>query len=436
MSTDAEENSSSPSPFALFADPEFFALASVQFARGMAFATIIIALALYADLFDASGIVAGLFGTAYALVRLVFVLPLGRFVDRGDSKRYLLAGLVLYGVVLVGFTRVNLVEHVVLLRGLQGLSSAMLVIVGGAIVGEISPDGERGLWIGSYNQVRAFSSLAGDLVGGALLFTYGFTTTYTVLIVVTAASTLAVFAFVRSNPGGQTDDEESTGMETLRLLLRRSAIRALVMFRFAFSFGKMAVVLFLPIFARTEFGMSAFAIGGILAGGKLTKSVAQGYVGDLSDRMGHLSWFIIAGSLLYALGTAAIPFASYGGLSAEALALSGFGQRIALPWAFFVLFGAYAALGLADSLRVPTSMTLFVNEGEYYDAVAGSLSLRSVSWQVGAIIGPLAAGIMLDYVSFAAAFWLAAGFIVISTIFFVTLFQTEAPPDVAIDPGD
>lgn len=77
------------SPIALFRDPEFVALASIRFVSGMAFATIIIALALYADLFEASGIAAGLFGSAYAVVRLVLVLPLGRKIDLGNSKRYL-----------------------------------------------------------------------------------------------------------------------------------------------------------------------------------------------------------------------------------------------------------------------------------------------------------------------------------------------------------
>lgn len=401
----------------------------------MAFATIIIALALYADLFEASGLVAGLFGTAYAIVRLLIVLPLGRKIDLGNSKRYLLIGLVLNIVLLFGFTLVQTIEHVILLRGLQAIGAITLWITGVAVVGEIAPTTERGLWIGTYNQVRSVASLLGDLVGGALLFLYGFSITYTVLIILTIISTIAVFIYVRDDPGTRSDGDV-TGIETITQLIKRRAIAALVVFRFAFSFGKMAVVIFLPIYARTEFGMSALLIGGILAGGKLTKGLAQGYVGELADRIGGLEWFVFAGTLGYALGTALIPAAGYVAGYSPPVIVHGLGQEITLVPAFFVLFTAYAILGIADSLRLPTSMALFVEEGEHYDAVAGSLSLRSVSWQIGAILGPLVVGVTFDHLSFLAGFWLAAVFMVIAGIAFIGIFESEPPPDPTPTPTD
>jgi MFS family permease len=189
------------SPLALFRNAEFVALASIWFASGMAYATLIIALALYTDIFEASGLVAGLFGTAYAVVRLVLVLPLGRKIDLGNSKRYLLAGLGLNVLLFVGLTFVQTIEHVIVLCGLLAVGSIMLWVTGVAVVGEIAPDEARGLWVGTYNQVRSISSLLGDLVGGGLLFVYGFNTTYAVLIVLTLISTAAVFVFVRDDPG-------------------------------------------------------------------------------------------------------------------------------------------------------------------------------------------------------------------------------------------
>lgn len=395
----------------------------------MAYATIIIALALYADLFEASGIVAGLFGTAYAVVRLVLVLPLGRKIDLGNSKRYLLLGLGLNVLLFVGLTFVDTIEHVIFLRGFQAVGSIMLWVTGVAVVGEIAPDDGRGLWIGTYNQVRSIASLLGDVVGGALLFVYGFEMTYAVLIGLTLISTSVVFLFVRDDPGTRADPDEATGIETLLRLLKRRAVLALVAFRFSFSFGKMAVIIFLPIYARTEFGMNAFLIGGILAGGKLTKGIAQGYVGEFADRVGREEWFIFAGTVGYALGTALIPAAPFASSVIDAVTLAGAGRELTLLPAFFLLFLAFGILGLADSLRLPTSMALFVEEGEYYDSVAGSLSLRSVSWQVGAIIGPLVVGAMFDYVSYVGGFWLAAGLMIVAGVIFLFLFETEAAPD-------
>lgn len=425
----------SRSPFALFRNPEFIALASVRFVSGMAAATIIIALALYADLFEASGIVAGLFGAAYAVVRLVFVLPLGRKIDLGNSKRYLLLGLGLNVLLLAGLTFVRTIEHVIVLRGFQAVGSILLWVTGVAVVGEIAPDEGRGLWIGTYNQVRSIASLCGDLVGGALLFIYGFGPTYTVLIGLTLVSTVLVFLFVRDDPGTRADPDDATGVETLLRLLRRRAILALVAFRFSFSFGKMAVIIFLPIYARTEFGMNAFLIGGILAGGKLTKGIAQGHVGEVADRIGREEWFIFAGTVWYALGTALIPVAPVASAVINPVTLAGAGHELTLVPAFFCLFLAYGLLGVADSLRLPTSMALFVEEGEHYNSVAGSLSLRSVSWQVGAIIGPLVVGAMFDYVSFFGGFWLAAGLMILAGVTFLHLFEIEPAPDAAPVPA-
>ena len=418
------------SPLGLFRNLEFVALTSVRFVSGMAFATIIIALALYADLFEASGIAAGMFGTAYAIVRLVLVLPLGRKIDLGNSKRYLLLGLGLNVVLLAGLMLVQTIEHVIFLRGFQAIGSIMLWITGVAVVGEIAPDDGRGLWIGTYNQVRSIASLLGDVVGGALLFIYGFNVTYAVLIGFTLLSAIAVFLFVREDPGTRADPEDASGVESLLRLLKRRAILALVTFRFSFSFGKMAVIIFLPIYARTQFGMNAFLIGAILAGGKLVKGIAQGYVGEYADRVGHEEWFIFGGTLGYALGTALIPAAPLAAHVIDPVTLAGAGHELTLVPAFFLLFLAYSILGLADCLRLPTSMALFVEEGEYYDSVAASLSLRSVSWQVGAILGPLVVGAMFDFVSFLGGFWLAAGLMIIAGVIFLALFESEEAPEL------
>ena len=403
---------------ALLRDREFAALAGTAFARSQAYSTVLIALALYAEQFGTTGFVEGLFGTSFALVQLLIVLPLGRKVDTGNAKRFLLVGLALNVAVFGGFALVENATHVILVRVAQGIGASILWITGSTVVGEISPDDESGRWLGSYNQVAAFSSLAGDVVGGYLLYAYDFRLTYLVLSLVTIGAFILVYAFLRDNPGGKTDPEEATSVETFRALLGRPMVRALVTFRLAFSFGKMAVIIFLPILARTEFGINAFAIGWILAGGKLTKSLLQGYTGDLTDRIGRKPYFVAVGALLYGVGTAMIPLSYVAEGTVAPVAVGFAGRSVELGGAFFALFAAYGLLGVADSLRLPASMALFVEEGERFDSVASSLSLRSISWKVGQVTGPAVVGLIIDLVSTTAAFLTAAGFIVVATAVF------------------
>jgi len=426
----------------LLRNKEFTALAGTAFARSQAFSTILIALALYADLFGTTGFIEGLFGTGFALVQLVIVLPLGRKVDTGNAKRYLLAGFAVNVVVFIGFTFVSNPVHIILIRMVQGLGASILWITGATIIGEISPEGERGRWLGSYNQFASFSSLSGDVIGGYLLYAYGFTETYVVLTVITIGAFLLVLSFLRDNPGGQKNPEEAGGIETFRSLLGLPMLRALATFRLTFSVGKMAVIIFLPIYARTSFGISAFAIGWIMAGGKLTKSLTQGFVGDLTDRYGSKHHFVTFGAFLYGVGTAAIPLAATAEGTLDPVTVSYFGDTQTLGGAFFALFGAYSMLGIADSLRLPASMALFVEEGEEYDSVASAMSLRSISWKVGQIAGPVLVGTTMDFITTEAGFLLAAGFIAFATSAFAWqargaykagLAAEASPDDVAAD---
>lgn len=422
---------------ALLRNREFAALAGTAFARSQAYSTILIALALYADLFGTTGFVEGLFGTAFALIQLVVVLPLGRKVDTGNAKRWLMAGFLINIAVFVGFIAVQNAVHVILVRVAQGFGASLLWITGATIVGEISPVGQRGRWLGSYNQFGAISSLAGDVVGGYLLYRYGFTETYVVLSGVTILAFIMVFLFLRTEPGGRKDPDEATGVETFRSLLKLPMVQALVLFRFAFSFGKMAVIIFLPIYARTGFGISAFAIGWIMAGGKLTKALTQGFVGDLTDRIGRKHHFVVAGALLYGVGTLLIPLASVAEGTIDPIEISLVGGSQVLGGAFFAMFLAYSVLGIADSVRLPASMALFVEQGETFDSVASSMSLRSISWKVGQVVGPVLVGVTMDFISTEAGFVLAAGFIVLASAFFwaAALRATRASSPEAV-PGD
>ena len=181
--------------------------------------------------------------------------------------------------------------------------------------------------------------------------------------------------------------------------------------------------------------MNPFLVGVVLAGGKLTKSLLQGRVGSYTDRIGHRYQFVIAGALVYALGAAIIPLAEYAGRVFPTLSTNAFGGITIVP-AFFVLFGAFAIIGVADSLRLPASIALFVEEGEHFDAVAASLSLRSIGWKVGQVAGPFTVGAIWDVTGVFVAFLTAAGFIVVATGVFAALYSLDPAPGASPVPGD
>ncbi len=399
----------------LVSDREFAALAGTAFARAQAYSTVLIALALYADLFGTTGTVEGLFGTAFAAVQLLIVIPLGRRVDAGDAKRYLLAGLLVNVAVFGGFVLAENAVHVILVRTVQGVGASLVWVTGTAVVGDISPADASGRWLGAYNQVGAFSSLAGDLLGGYLLYAHGFDSAFAALTLVTLGAAGLVFLLLRSDPGVEAHGDDGA----IRTLLENPTVRSLVVFRVGFSAGKMIVIIFLPILARTEFGITAFAIGWILAGGKLTKSLLQGWLGDVSDRVSHPYRLVAGGAVLYGLAAAAVPLARLAEGAVTPVEVHLFGDTQVLGGAFVALWLAYALAGAGDSVRLPASMALFAEEGERLGATASAMSLRSVSWKVGQVAGPFLAGAVKQFVSTDAAFLVAAGMIFGSTVVYV-----------------
>jgi hypothetical protein len=71
-----------------------------------------------------------------------------------------------------------------------------------------------------------------------------------------------------------------------------------------------------------------------------------------------------------------------------------------------------------------------------FDAVAGSMSLRSIAWKGGQVTGPVTVGAVWDATDVTTAFLTAAAFIAVATGVFVLLYRGVAVPDLDVATGD
>ena len=81
-------------------------------------------------------------------------------------------------------------------------------------------------------------------------------------------------------------------------------------------------------------------------------------------------------------------------------------------------------------------MALFVEEGEQFEAVAGSLSLRSIAWKVGQVAGPVSVGALWDATDVFTAFFTVGAFIAVAAVAFLSLYRLEPAPEGVPTPGD
>jgi MFS family permease len=371
-------------------DLQFYPLYLTRFAGGFGFVTLITLLPEYITLYDPSGLVVGLFTTAFTLAQTLAVVPLAWAGDRYDKRYVLLGGFGIGIAVYLGFTFVASSAGFVLARAAQGITVTATSLMGLALVGELATKETRANHIGKANAARFAAGIAGSLGAGALYSVAGFGAVYSVVTGLLVVAGVGVVAFV------SPDETRIEGFPFTDLALNRRLL-TLSSFRAQYAVAVTLVRTWVPIYAGVTaasggLGMVSIAVGAVVAAEKFTNMLCQPFTGRLSDRFGR-ALFVFVGGGFYGLVALAVPFtptiAAWLSLPA-ALPILG-----ATPPAFVPLVICNGLLGVADSIREPASMALFADEGTDDGGVASSFGIRELVWRPGSILAPLLGGLLM-----------------------------------------
>ena len=130
-------------------------------------------LPIYADNLGATGIWVGIIFAAYGASNTIITPIAGRLSDHRGRKLFLSIGLLSHSIISLGYIWVGNVSQLSLVRLLQGVAGAMTLPIAQAYVGDISPKGEEGKWMG-YANAAFFSGFGfGPIIGGALTEHFG-----------------------------------------------------------------------------------------------------------------------------------------------------------------------------------------------------------------------------------------------------------------------
>ncbi|MDP3065946.1 MAG: MFS transporter [Methanobacteriaceae archaeon] len=143
--------------------------------------------------FGADAVLLGWINTIYLLTLAVFLIPLGRIADIHGRKRIFTYGIILFTIssLLAAFS--SSLEMLMVLRVLQGASSAMIFGNLFAIIASLFPDGERGKALG-ITVTGAFMGLfLGPVLGGILTQYLGWRSIFFFNVPLGILTTLAVF---------------------------------------------------------------------------------------------------------------------------------------------------------------------------------------------------------------------------------------------------
>lgn len=374
-----------------------------SFLIAVGFGLVAPALPTFARSFNVGVTAASVVISAFAFVRLAFAPVSGRLVTRFGERPTYLVGIAIVAAGSLACAFAAAYWQLLLFRSLSGVGSTMFTVSANGLLIRIAPAHLRGRITGLFATSFLLGSVAGPALGGGLValslrapfLIYGVALLVVVLLVwlMLRHSTLAARA---------SDDGEPT--LSFRAALRHPSYRAALASAFANGWLAMgARVSLIPLFVTGVLGQPASFAGVSLAVFAAGEVVALLFSGRLADSKGRKPLVIIG----------------MAGLAAGTVLLGQAGQ----PW-FFLLASLLAGLG-AGTFSPAQSATVADLLGRRSRG-GGVLAGVQMLTDVGAITGPLIAGVLAESLSFSAAFWLSGA--VGALVVLVWLTATETLP--------
>ena len=368
--------------------PLALALFSVMVGAGL----IIPLLPLYAHSLGANATWLGIISASFFIASVISTPLFGRLSDLKGRKTFICLGLIFYGIISLSFIWATTAYQLTLIRFLQGIAGGMIVPLIQAYVGDMSPAGQEGKWMGYFNAILLAGFGIGPLLGGTLSEHLGMMMAFLIMASLSLVAFLIVMIFI---PKITDRKIISSPRLSFRDMSQSHMIRGLVGFRLAFAFSRGVLTTFLPIFASLSIGLSPVFIGVLMAAVLLLTSLPQTFGGNIADRFSRFS-LVVIGGVTNLLFLALIPLTD------------NFWKLLTL--CFFGSFGTAIAL--------PAVSALIVEEGRKF-GMGSTMAIFSVAFSAGMGIGSILGGIIGDFAGMNSTFYLGAGIGLFGTFLFI-----------------
>lgn len=289
----------------------------------------------------ATGVWLGLAFSGFAITQTPLTPIVGRLGDRLGRRRFILAGLSVYVFIGMGLSMADSYHIVTLLRMGMGVGAACMFPSALAMVGELSPKGHEGRYMGLFMVSFTAGFGFGPLVGGVLKDNFGVDATFLALSGAAAVAVLMVAFLLPAVAGASKSDEEV--VPSFREMASDLRVWSLMVFNYTFGLGMGSVFTFIAIFMTESLLASATLVGVVIGSRAIISSVFQPLFGRLADHVPR-SLLVIGGGLLMAAGTEALPLA----------------HSVAILLVLFLL------LGLSESAALPSSLAITTDLGRIY----------------------------------------------------------------------
>ena len=357
-------------------------LGVIAFFVMVGFGVVVPVLPVYAQSFGVDHVLVGAVLSAFALMRLVASPFVGRLLDLAGERVVLSVGI---GIVALSSALAGLATdypQLLLMRGLGGIGSAMFTISAMTLLLASTPPTRRARAVGFYQGGFLVGGMAGPAIGG-VLSTISLTAPFFFYAATLAVAGLIGVVLLKPVPRGAAA-EKAEPPTPLRDVLADVRFRAACVANFAQGWSSLGVRSALVPVLVVEVLRGPTAWTGVLfAVAAVAQTVALAPASRFVDTVGRRP-AVIGSFAVAAVSLAAVPFASH----------------VVVLGALLAVYGvATAFMGTAPAALV----------GDAAGARGGRpVAIFSMCSDVGAIAGPLVAGLLVDVASFPVAFGVAA----------------------------
>ena len=337
-------------------------------------------LPIYAHDLGASGLYIGLIFGAFSISRTFFLPWFGRLSDVKGRKPFIVPGFLAYALISIAFIYSNTVSTLIVIRFFHGISSAMLMPVIQAYIGDITPKGREGITMGAFNMSLFMGLSLGPLIGGIIKDHFNLQTSF---ICMGLLALIGFFLCLLLLPPTRSEKsivppEQPFSWKTL---VYDRHVAGLFVFRYAYVFCVGIIWGFIPLYADLQFSASSSLIGILIMLGVFVSGLIHIPMGYLADKISK-KLMVMAGGLTV----------SY--------AIFSFG------WAGQLgdLTVATVLFGLGGGISMPALTAMVVLKGHRINAMGSIMALMTMAHSLGMFSGALMGGMMMDFFQLQTAF--------------------------------
>jgi MFS family permease len=384
---------------------EVTVLTAIAFAVAIGFGIVAPVIPLYAREFGVGATLAGAVVSVFAGMRLVSGLLSGRLVDRFSERRVLTAGLAIVALSSALAGAAQSYPQLLVLRGAGGVGSAMFTVSAFALMYRVVDPGLRGRAAGLIQGGFLLGGVAGPAVGGLLAEASLRAPFFVYAATLGVAAVISATALRRADASRPASDDPSgdAPRTSLRTALRSRAYIAALVTQVGTGWALFGVrSSLIPLFVADALGLPARWVGI----GFVLSAAVQGALllpaGRFVDTVGRRPAMVGGGAV------------AAGSVALLAVWPSQPGFLVAMA-----VYGAGAALlGTAPAAVV----------GDVVGSRGGTVvAVSQMASDLGAIVGPIVAGVLVETGSFTLAFSVTAAVIAAGALVSLTMPETRQP---------